>query len=64
MGALLSPALGTVIWASIAFIAVLLLLRRLAWGPILQALNDREESIASALNEAEKARKEMASLSD
>jgi len=64
MGALLSPDFGTVIWASIAFIVVLLLLRRLAWGPILQALADREESIANALNEAEQARLEMASLTD
>ena len=64
MGALLSPALGTVVWATIAFVVVLLLLRRLAWGPILKALADREESIASALNEAEKARQDMAALTD
>ncbi len=64
MGALLSPAFGTVIWASIAFIVVLLLMRRMAWGPILKALSDREESITAALNEAEKARLEMATLSD
>lgn len=64
MGALLSPAFGTVIWASIAFIVVLLLMRRMAWGPILKALSDREESITAALNEAEKARQEMAALSD
>ena len=62
MNALLTPAWGTVIWASIAFIAVLLLLRRFAWGPIMTALNDREASIAGALNEAEKVRKEMADL--
>jgi len=64
MGALLSPAFGTVIWASIAFIVVLLLMRRMAWGPILKALSDREESITAALNEADKARQEMAALSD
>lgn len=64
MGALLSPAFGTVIWASVAFIVVLLLMRRMAWGPILKALSDREESITAALNEAEKARLEMATLSD
>ena len=53
MGALLTPALGTVVWASIAFLVVLFVLRRFAWGPILSALNEREESIAGALNEAE-----------
>jgi F-type H+-transporting ATPase subunit b len=62
MGALLTPALGTVVWASIAFLVVLFVLRRFAWGPILAALNDREASIAGALNEAEKVRKEMEEL--
>jgi F-type H+-transporting ATPase subunit b len=63
MGALLTPAFGTVIWASIAFIVVMLLLRRFAWGPILSALSDREQSIAGALSQAEKVRQEMAELS-
>ena len=62
MGALLTPALGTVVWASIAFLVVLFVLRRFAWGPILAALNDREASIAGALNEAEKVRNEMEEL--
>ena len=62
MGALLTPALGTVVWASIAFLVVLFVLRRFAWGPILSALNDREASIAGALNEAEKVRREMEEL--
>ena len=63
MGALLTPAFGTVVWASIALIVVMLLLRRLAWGPILSALSDREQSIAGALSQAEKVRQEMAELS-
>ena len=57
MGALLTPAFGTVIWATIAFIVVMFLLRRFAWGPILEALTEREETIAGALNEAEKCAK-------
>lgn len=63
MGALLTPAFGTVVWASIAFIVVMFLLRRFAWGPILSALSDREQSIAGALSQAEKVRQEMAELS-
>jgi len=62
MDALLSPALGTIIWASIAFIIVLILLRKMAWGPILKGLKEREESIAGSLNEAERARQEFANL--
>ncbi|MBT6163453.1 MAG: F0F1 ATP synthase subunit B [Crocinitomicaceae bacterium] len=63
MGALLTPAFGTVVWASIAFLVVMFLLRRFAWGPILSALSDREQSIAGALSQAEKVRQEMADLS-
>ena len=49
MEALLTPAFGTVVWSTIAFLVVLFLLRKMAWGPILQALKEREESIANAL---------------
>jgi len=59
MDALLTPAFGTVVWSTIAFLVVLFLLRKMAWGPILTALKEREESIATALNEADKARSEM-----
>ena len=62
MEALLTPAFGTVVWATIAFLVVMFLLRKMAWGPILTALKEREESIAGALSQADKARAEMASL--
>ena len=62
MDALLTPAFGTVVWSTIAFLVVLFLLRKMAWGPILIALKEREESIATALNEADKARSEMSAL--
>ena len=62
MDALLTPAFGTVVWFTIAFLVVLFLMRNMAWGPILTALKEREESIATALNEADKARSEMSAL--
>ena len=62
MDALLTPAFGTVVWSTIAFLVVLFLLRKMAWGPILTALKEREESITTALNEADKARSEMSAL--
>ncbi len=62
MGALLTPAFGTAFWATVAFLAVLFILRKVAWGPILKALDDREASIANSLHEAERAREEMAEL--
>lgn len=62
MGALLTPAFGTVIWATVAFLVVLLLLRKFAWGPILSALQERERGITEALGAADRARQEMAAL--
>ena len=62
MDALLTPAFGTVVWATVAFLVVMFLLRKMAWGPILTALKEREESIAAALNEADKARSEMTAI--
>ena len=62
MEGLLSVSVGTVFWASVSFLIVLFLLKKLAWGPIVQSLKEREEGIANALNEAERARQEMAKL--
>lgn len=59
---MLSVEIGTVAWASIAFIIVLVLLKKLAWKPILSSLDERENSIKEALSSAEKAREEMAKL--
>jgi len=58
----LSVSVGTVFWASIAFLIVMIILRKFAWKPILEGLKAREESIDNALNEAKKAREEMANL--
>lgn len=59
---LVTPNPGTIFWMVIIFGIVLFILRKFAWKPILNALKDREESIASALNSAEEAKKEVAGL--
>lgn len=59
---MLDVNIGTVAWATIAFLIVLMLLKKFAWKPILSALDAREQSIKEALSAAEKARAEMASL--
>ena len=59
---LLTPAIGLVFWTTIAFLVVLFLLRKFAWKPILQAVNDREENIRVSLEAAEQAKEEMKSL--
>jgi F-type H+-transporting ATPase subunit b len=59
---LVTPDIGLAIWSSVAFLILLLLLRKFAWGPILSAVNSREDSIANALKAAEQAREEMKNL--
>jgi F-type H+-transporting ATPase subunit b len=59
---LLTPALGLFVWALLAFLIVFFLLRKFAWGPILNTLNERESGIADSIASAEKVRAEMANL--
>ena len=53
---------GLFIWQVLVFVLLIFLLRKFAWKPILNAVNEREESIEGALKAAEKARQEMKSL--
>jgi F-type H+-transporting ATPase subunit b len=62
MDGLLSVSVGTVFWASVSFLLVLFLLKRMAWGPILKSLQERQDGIADALRQADKAREEMSRL--
>lgn len=59
-----NPSIGLVFWTTVAFILLLLLLRKFAWGPIMQAISEREKSIEDALSTAEKAKQEMARLTN
>ena len=49
----------TALWTVLIFVALLLILRRRAWAPILEGLKKREETIRSSLQEAKKTRDEM-----
>jgi F-type H+-transporting ATPase subunit b len=53
---------GLFIWQVLVFVLLIFLLRKFAWKPILDAVNEREESIEGALKAAEKARHDMKSL--
>lgn len=59
---LLTPGTGLIIWQLIVFVLLFLLLSKLAWKPIINSLKEREVSIQSALDTAEKARLEMSQL--
>jgi F-type H+-transporting ATPase subunit b len=53
---------GLFIWQVLIFVGLILLLKKFAWKPILDSVNDREEGIKNALLSAENARKEMQNL--
>jgi F-type H+-transporting ATPase subunit b len=55
-------SLGLFVWQAVLFIALVLLLKKFAWKPILDSVNDREEGIKNALDSAEKAKSEMQNL--
>lgn len=59
---LVTPSIGLIFWTSLTFITVFLILRKVAWQPILGALDEREKTIADSLATAEKAKQEMALL--
>jgi len=55
-------SVGLFFWQSLLFIALILLLKKFAWGPILTAVEEREDGIKNAVEAAEKAKAEMQAL--
>ncbi len=53
---------GLFFWQALILLVLLFLLKKFAWKPILDSLNNREEGIKNALESAEEARKEMQNL--
>jgi F-type H+-transporting ATPase subunit b len=56
---LVTPGIGLLFWMLISFSIVLLILKKFAWKPILNALKERENSIKEELESAKKAHEEM-----
>jgi len=54
---------GTLFWSFVTFLLLLFVLKKVAWGPIIDALDARENDIKNALNAADKARKEAEKVS-
>ncbi len=63
LASLVEPSFGLIFWMTLSFLVVLFILAKFAWKPILNGLKEREASIADALNEAKKAREEIAAMS-
>lgn len=53
---------GVILWTVVTFIFLLLVLKKIAWKPILNSLNEREMFIKDSLEKAEKAQKDAEKL--
>ena len=61
---LVSVSPGLIFWTVITFIILLLVLKRVAWKPILTALDQREAAIKESLEKAEIAKEEAQKVLD
>ena len=52
-------SIGLFVWQTVLFLALLFLLRKYAWKPILSAVEERENTIKDSLEAAEKAKADM-----
>ncbi|TCJ18808.1 ATP synthase F0 subunit B [Flaviaesturariibacter flavus] len=59
---LLIPGTGLFFWTLLSFLIVFFLLRKFAWGPILNSLGEREKGIADSLETAQRVKAEMAQM--
>ncbi len=50
---------GLIIWTTIIFTLLLIVLKKFAWKPILNSVDERNKSIEEALKAADKAKEEM-----
>lgn len=62
--ALLAPELQLMLLTWFSFFILLAILKKFAWKPILQALDDREKSIRTAVEEAAKTKEEYLKIGD
>ncbi len=56
---LMTPHGGTIFWTTVTFVALLIIMWKIAWKPIIQALNERETKIRESLFAADKAKQDV-----
>lgn len=56
--ALISPNLGTIFWTVVTFVIFAFILSRVAWKPLIGALDSREQSIRDSIDGAKNDREE------
>jgi F-type H+-transporting ATPase subunit b len=62
MNPLVQPDPGLFIWTIITFLGLLFALKKLAWGPLLEALETRQNAIRKSLDDAQQAKGELERL--
>ena len=62
MNPLVQPDPGLYIWTIVTFLILLGLLAKFAWGPLLDALQQRQDAIRASLDDARKAKEELGRL--
>ncbi len=55
---MLDPNPGLIIWTFVTFALLLIVLRKFAWKPLLEALRKREEHVQHSIERAEQAKQE------
>ena len=61
---LVQPDPGLFIWTILTFLALLFLLGKFAWKPLLQALDSRQDTIRKSLDDAGQARKKLVQVQE
>ncbi len=61
-GSLLDVNPGLIFWTVVTFVLLLLILKKMAWKPILNSLTEREDFIKESVERAETAKKEAEEL--
>lgn len=61
-GSLLDVNPGLIFWTVVTFVLLLLILKKMAWKPILNSLSERESFIKESVERAETAKKEAEEL--
>lgn len=54
--------LSTIIFVSVSFLVLMLALKKFAWGPVVNMMDERQEKIANDIDNAEKSRGEANTL--
>ena len=59
---LVTPGIGLIFWTSVVFLLLVFILKKFAWKPILDAVEERSDSIEKAINAADEAKASLDQL--